>query len=238
MNGLIGLGATLGLLLLAGGLIGLTDRRRFAPRWLLIAALLVAVNDLLLTRGYGTMPDLIAGSDWNWQGKLMALAASLAIAALPAFGWRNAGLTFIQAPGSLRSSIPVALLYCGFFLVLAAAFPNGETDGEHLAFQLSMPGLEEELFYRGILLLALDRAFAGRVRFLGIDWGWGAILSSLLFGMTHAFGYSDGRFSLDVMILALTALPSLIAVWLRARTGSLVLPVFLHNFGNSILLAV
>jgi len=36
------------------------------------------------------------------------------------------------------------------------------------------------------------------------------------------------------MTMALTALPSFIAVWLRLRTGSVLLPVLLHNFGNSI----
>lgn len=31
----------------------------------------------------------------------------------------------------------------------------------------------------------------------------------------------------------LTAIPSFIAVWLRLRTGSVLLPVLLHNLGNS-----
>ena len=35
------------------------------------------------------------------------------------------------------------------------------------------------------------------------------------------------------MTMALTAIPSFIAVWLRLRTESLLLPVLLHNFGNS-----
>ena len=39
MDGIIGLGSTLALLLLAGGVIGLSDRKHFAPLWLLIAAL-------------------------------------------------------------------------------------------------------------------------------------------------------------------------------------------------------
>lgn len=238
MNGLIGLCGTLVLLLLAGGLIGVADRARFAPRWLLIGALLVALNDALLTRAYGAFPDLLAGSDWNWQGKLLALAATLAIAAVPAFGWRRAGLTLAQTPGSLKASIPVAVLYCAFFVAIAVAFPNGKFSGEEVAFQLTMPGLEEEPFYRGVLLLALERAFTGRVRFLGVDWGWGAVLSCLLFGMAHAFGFSGGRFSFDAMTMALTALPSLIAVWLRLRTGSVLLPIFMHNFGNSISLLV
>ena len=234
MNGLIGLGATLLLLLVIGGLLGLLDRKRFSPLWLLIAALLVAINDALLTRFYGLMPDLLPDADWNWQGKLLALAATLAIAALPMFGWRRIGLTLAQAPGSLRAALPVLLFYCAFFVALALAFPSEPASAEDIAFQLTMPGLEEETFYRGLLLYALYRAFAGRVRLLGVDWGWGAALSCLLFGLVHAFGYSDGAFAFDPLVMALTALPSFIAVWLRLRTGSLLLPIVMHNFGNAI----
>jgi uncharacterized protein len=234
LNGLIGIGGIVFLLLLAGASIGFSDRTRFAPRWLLVAALLVAVNDALLTRIYGVVPDLLPDSSWNWQGKLFALAATLALAALPAFGWRRVGLTFAQAPGSLRAALPVLVIYCAFFIAIALAFPNEPATAEDVAFQLTLPGLEEETFYRGLLLFALGRAFTGRVRFLGVDWGWGAVLSCLLFGMAHAFGFADGQFSFDVLTMALTALPSFIAVWLVLRTGSVLLPILLHNFGNAI----
>lgn len=232
MNGLTGLGGTLAILLVLGAVVGCTDQQRFSPSWLLIAALLVAVNDGLLTRAYGSLPDLIGG-EWNWQGKVLALAATLAIAASPAFGFRRVGLTIAQEPGSLKAALPVAALYCAFFVVIALAFPDGRSSGEKIAFQLTMPGLEEEPFYRGILLFALDQAFTGRKRFFGVDWGLGAVLSCFLFGMAHAFGFSHSSFSLDPMTMALTAIPSFIAVWLRRRTGSLLLPVLLHNFGNS-----
>jgi len=233
LNGLIALGGTLIILLIAGGVAGLADRRHFAPRWLIVAGLLVALNDLCLTSAYGLIPDFIGGQ-WNWQGKLLALGATLAIMTLPAFGWDRAGFKLSQKAGSLKTALPVALLYCAFFVVIALAFPSGKTDAEEVAFQLTMPGFEEEPFYRGLLLLALGRAFTRRVHFLGVDWGWGAVLSCGLFGMAHAFGFSDGHFSFDAMTMALTALPSFIAVWLRLRTGSLVLPVLLHNFGNSL----
>lgn len=232
MNGLIGLGGTLTILLILGALIGCADRRRFAPRWLLIAAALVAINDILLTRAYGWLPDVIGG-EWNWQGKLLALVATLVVAALPAMGFRRVGLMIAQEPGSLKAAAPVAALYCAFFIAIAVAFPGERSTGEEIAFQLTMPGLEEEPFYRGILLFALDRAFTGRKRFLGVDWGWAAVLSCGLFGMTHAFGFSHGSFSFDPITMALTATPSFIAVWLRLRTGGLLLPVLLHNFGNS-----
>lgn len=225
------------LLLGAGLALGLLGRRSFDLRWLLVAVALVVVNNLLLARGYGLIPNLVEG-ERNWTGKALALAGTLAIASLPWFGWRRVGLTLAQRAGSLRSAIPVVLLYCGFFLAIALAFPSDPPSGEEVAFQLTMPGLEEEPFYRGILLFAFDQAFRGRVRFLGVDWGWGAVLSCLAFGLAHSLGYSGGAFSFDPMIMALTALPSFIAVWLRYRTGSLALPVLLHNFGNAIGLLV
>jgi uncharacterized protein len=221
------------LLLGVGLLLGLLRRSSFDWRWLLAGVGLVVFNNLLLSRGYGLVPDWLGG-EWNWTGKALALAATLAIASLPMFGWRRVGLTLAQRPGSLRAAIPVALLYCGFFLALALVFPSDPPSGEDVAFQLTMPGLEEEPFYRGILLFAFDQAFRGRIRLLGVEWGWGAVLSCLAFGLAHALGYSDGAFSFDPLTMALTAVPSFIAVWLRYRTGSLLLPVALHNFGNAI----
>lgn len=237
MDGMIGMVSVVALLLGAGTLLGMTGRKDFSFRWLLAAAGLMAVNDALLTNLYGRLPDMIGG-DWNWQGKALALAATLAIAALPAVGWKASGLTLRPAPGSLKAAAPVALAYVGFFLVLALVFPNQPASTETIAFQLTMPGFEEEPYYRGVLLLLLCRAFAGRWRFLGVEWSWGAILTCVLFGLAHAFSYSDGAFSFDPTTMALTALPSLIAVWLALRTRSVLIPVLLHNFGNAITLLI
>jgi len=120
------------------------------------------------------------------------------------------------------------------FTWLAMSGDNDPASAETMAFQLTMPGLEEEPFYRGIFLLALNEALRGRVRALGIEWGWGAFLSSALFGMAHAFGFDDGALSFDLMTFLMTGVPALILVWLRERTGSLLLPILLHNFGNSV----
>jgi len=135
----------------------------------------------------------------------------------------------------VNSCISVALAYCAFFFVMAFVFPDHErASTEAMGFQLSLPGLEEEPFYRGVLLLALDRAYAGRIKALGVEWGWGAVLSCALFGLAHAFSYHHGHFGFDPLTMALTALPSFIAVWVRLRSGSVLIPVLLHNFGNSI----
>lgn len=232
-EGLVSVLAICGGLLVVGAVAGVADRKNFAPKWLVAAAVLFFLNDAVLTRFYGLLPDLAEG-EWNWTGKVLALVITLAMASHPAFGWQRSGLTLKQKPGSLRSALIVGALLVGLFTYFALSSDDGAASAETYAFQLTMPGLEEEPFYRGILLLALNEAFRGRFRALGIEWGWGAFLSSALFGMGHAFGFEDGGFSFDVMTFALTAAPSLILVWLRERTGSLLLPIILHNFGNSI----
>lgn len=238
MNGFIGILGVIALMLGAGVALGLVLPGRMSLRWLLVAAGLVLLNDAMLTNGYGLFPSVLPDSDWNWQGKLLAFAASLAVVFSPGFGRGDTGLTLVQAPDALKTALPVAALYVALFIGLALLFPNDRASAETVAFQLTMPGLEEELFYRGVLLVALGRAFAGRVRLLGVDWGLGALQSCVLFGLAHAFGFNDGRFSLDPLTLVLTALPSLIAVWLALKTRSLLLPVLLHNFGNAIMILV
>jgi membrane protease YdiL (CAAX protease family) len=232
-DGLVSILAICGGLLVVGGLIGLANRSAFAPRWLLVAACLVLLNDAALTRFYGLIPSFL-GEDWNWTGKLVALAITLAVASHPAFGWRRSGLTLEQREGSLPPAILASIPIIALYLYFALVSEDGPASAETIAFQLTLPGLEEEPFYRGILLLALAQAFRGRVSLLGVRWGWGAILSSVLFGLTHAFGYDDGSFSFDLMTFLLTGVPALILVWMRERTGSLLLPILLHNFGNSI----
>lgn len=231
MNGAVAIAGILTILIGVGLVLGLLDRKHFDPHWLLNAAGLVLLNDVLLTRGYGLLPNLLPGG-LNWQGKLLALAGTLLVAAR--FGLRGSGITVAQRPGSLHTAIPVSALYMAFFVGVALVFPNDAPTREDVAFQLTLPGIEEELFYRGILLLALDRAFTGRIPVLGVDWGWGALLSCMLFGLAHAFGYGSDGFSFEPLFFLLTAVPSLVAVWLRYRTGSLLLPVVLHNFGNTI----
>jgi membrane protease YdiL (CAAX protease family) len=232
-DSLVSVLAICGGLLVFGSVIGLIDRRNFSAKWLLVAAALFFVNDAALTRVYGSLPDVIGG-DWNWLGKAVALLITLAVASHPAFGWARSGLTLKQKPGSMTSASIVSALLVGLFTYFALASDDSGASAETITFQLTMPGLEEEPFYRGILLLALNEAFRGRLKALGIEWGWGAFLSSALFGLAHAFGTEDGAFSFDLMTFLLTGVPALILVWLRERTGSLLLPVLLHNFGNSI----
>ena len=234
MNSLISIVAIVGLLLFVGTVLGGIERGGFKLRWLLIAAALLALNDFMLVRGYGLFPSILPHANWNWQGKALALVSTLIVASSPAFGWRRVGFTVSQRGEGQVAIASVVTVVLVLLVILALILPNEPLDPETAAFQMTLPGLEEEAFYSGILLYALNQAFPARVHFLGIEWGWGVLLTAGLFGLAHAFRFSGGAFHFDGAAMLWTAGPATIAYWLRLRTGSILLPVVLHNFGNSI----
>jgi membrane protease YdiL (CAAX protease family) len=228
--------AALGWIAAVGGiaLVGAIAGRGLKWRWLAAALLLMLAYDALLTRGYGAISLSFWPSAWNWEGKTLAILLSLAVASLPSLGWRRVGLTLKQQ----RQGLGGAAILCGALIILftglALHFPGQGFDADSLAFQMTMPGLDEELFYRGVLLLMLNEAFERPVRILGAPMGWGAVVSSAAFGLAHALTYADGAFSFDAPLMASTGVSALLLVWLKEKTGSLLLPIVMHNFGNVI----
>jgi uncharacterized protein len=205
---------------------------RFRWKWLLAALALNLAYQALLTRGFWLIPDPFAGADWNWAGKLAAIGGTLMIMSLPAFGFARCGLTLAQGR-NWRGALALLLVLSGLFIGLAIGGADGKPDDiETIAFQWTMPGLDEELFYRGALLLALNEAFRPRLDVLGAPIGYGGVLTTFLFGLTHALSYDAGAVGLDLATFAMTGVPALLLVWLRERTGSLLMPVLGHNIAN------
>ena len=226
-----------GLLAVFGAVGAVLDRPGFRVRWFIAALVLYIFYDGLLTRLFFTIPNIPVGSSWNWLGKVMSFVGVLVIASLPAFGYRRVGITFAQRPG-FRTPLLVFIFMTGLFAYLAIADSSGMADLETIAFQWTMPSLDEELFYRGLLLLMMNEAFTRRVCVLGAAIGYGGLLTSLLFGLAHGLGYADGSFHFDAMTFAMTGIPSLILLWLRERTGSLLLPVLAHSASNGLFTVV
>lgn len=214
---------------LAGGLV---FRGSFRWKWLVAALVVNLAYQALLTRGFWLVPDPFPDASWNWAGKLAAFAGTLIVMSLPMFGWKRCGMTLDQGP-HWRGAAALFAVLSGLFFWMALAGVDGRPDSaETIAFQWTMPGLDEEFFYRGTLLLALNEAFPPKSRLLGAPIGYGGILATILFGLTHAVSCKAGAFGFDLMSFAITGLPAFLLLWLRERTGSLVLPVLGHNIAN------
>ncbi len=93
-----------------------------------------------------------------------------------------------------------------------------------------MPGVAEELIYRGLLLGLLNKISESKFKFLGTNFGWGAILTSIVFGLMHGAQLGDNyQLQLDFITILLTGFYGFIYALIKERSGSLVFPIIAHN---------
>ena len=170
----------------------------------------------------------------NWFGKTLSLAGTIAMLYfLPRVGFRAAGLTWKQNKGSLSPVLltgALVLLFTTGGDFLAASSPN--TSLENLLFQATMPGLDEELFMRGLVLLLFHQAFGKGLNVMGADTGWGFWLAVAIFGLIHGVTVQGGELAVNLWAIVATGFMGFVLTWMRERTGSLVIPIVFHNISN------
>ena len=189
---------------------------------------------LLRSRTMIPVPGFLEEPALNWFGKFMSFSGTIAMLyLLPRVGFRAAGLTWTQNKGSLRP-----IIRTGSFILLAAAGVSGliayspNTSLENLLFQATMPGLDEELFFHGLLLLLLHQAFGKGLKVWDADTGWGFWLIVAIFGLLHGVTVNGGELEVSLWQIVSTGFTGLVLIWMRERTGSLVVPVLYHNVFN------
>ena len=172
------------------------------------------------------------GDAWNWSGSLLGLTGVLGAAALLVrkrmLDWSDAGITLAQA----RASMPIALgittiaLGINYALMSLSSFRLPGVPLETWLYQATLPGLVEETVFRGVLLAMADRAVAShhaRWDVMGTRIGWGGLLVTFAFLALHGISFGTVLGVLPAAVLYL---------WLRQRTGSLLLPIIVHNLWN------
>ena len=129
------------------------------------------------------------------------------------------------------------MLYAALFLFilwglsLGLVFKPSVPSVETLAFQALMPGLAEELAYRGIAPALLLGLICGKEPSQGIPWTV-VFTTALAFGIWHGLGYSASGFSFDLMSALFPFIGSIAGGWLRFSSGSLLFPILAHSFAN------
>lgn len=213
-------------------------RRAWALLTLAATALFILARVLpAVLVGASTAPAVPAiGGPWDWAGALCALAALLAV--LRTLRQRgliapaDLGLTLRQAPGALRPALAASAVMLALQVALTRALPAGPPVAVGLEtwfYLATLPGLVEEVCFRGLLLACADRASPPQARIAGARIGVGGLLVTAAFVALH--GAAPAGLLLGVLPAALLYL------WLRARTGSLLLPIVVHNLWNLAALA-
>jgi uncharacterized protein len=214
----------------------------------LLAFLALKPFDRRLTLGFGllfvayvVLDDFITGlpytaeifdlnpAQWNWAGKVYSILLSAAVIAGLGMSARATGLVLPRRNVKAGSLALVLLIPLG--VVLALVFEPDPPSAETLAFQLLMPGLAEELAFRGIapaLLLGLIRG-----KSFGAETPWIVLcIAAVPFAALHGLGYSEGAYTFALAPALWTFSGGIVYGWLRFATGSLLFPLLAHSLTN------
>lgn len=181
---------------------------------------------------------------WNWEGKFLEFLWPFPVIYL--FGWltpKEVGLNQPTKGGFLLAGA-LGVLFTIFELTMMLLFdvlPIKMFNLETVLFQLTMPGLAEEIVYRGVLLTILNRYLGRPWHLFKTNFGWGAILVTIAFIAVHVITYVPAKntivwnfdyINLDFLLVAL------ILVFLREKTGSIWPSILFHNVVNGLIIVV
>jgi uncharacterized protein len=180
----------------------------------------------LLLKGLG-----ITGASWNWSGKFLSLALSAIVVIALKLSPGAVGLTLKQRHAKI--GVIALLLFVVWGSCLGILFKPGIHDLETLLFQATMPGLSEEIVYRGIAPAILLGLFRFRQQ-PAEKMPWVVILStSVVFGAWHGLQFSHGAFGFNALLALFPFIGSIPGGWLRYRTGGLLFLIFAHGLANT-----
>ncbi|MBS3788322.1 CPBP family intramembrane metalloprotease [Candidatus Bipolaricaulota bacterium] len=175
------------------------------------------------------------GSSWNWSGKLYSIFGSvLFYFAFRRYFEKNDFLSLKQKEGSLKFTLPVAALLV-LWAILEGLFlsENLPMNYETLAFQLTMPGVDEELASRGIMLGLLATALSKEVKIGKLNLGHPGIwVTAIIFGLAHGLRFS-GTPQMDWIYFGSTFVSGFLLAWITLKSGSILIPILVHNFMNT-----
>ena len=146
---------------------------------------------------------------WSWQECILSTAwPFLLVALVPGISLASIGVTSRFRPGWLKPSIVALLLALAVPAVFFLLGTRKKLDAGSWAFLLIMPGLAEELVFRGVFQSMLNRVFGKPWRLANAECGWGLIITAIL------FAGSNGLIAVDSQLHARIVLPA------RHRPGS------------------
>jgi hypothetical protein len=127
--------------------------------------------------------EFLSSLHYNWLQKATMIWCALVLARRFGFTNIDCGFGLPKSISALAIGLLIGIAFAGIDLL--NGLPNSKSSNESVLFQLTMPGLEEEIFYRGLLLCIWDKCFARPWSALSVQFGAGCIITSLLFIVGH-----------------------------------------------------
>jgi membrane protease YdiL (CAAX protease family) len=209
-------------------------------RYVLLALLVALVYFSVIYFPVATLA-VFKHSTINWSGKLVAIAALFAVyTLLPRPLKTETGLLRLAHPPEWSSTLAVSgvavmfFVFCNSLLSMINNHICRHPSLETISFAATLPGLDEELVFRGLLLAILVAAFGKPWRVLGVSVGWGAVAVICLFGVAHGYETASqgAPWLLACLIALISGMMGAMLLWIKERTASIWLGVLVHNLAN------
>jgi len=172
---------------------------------------------------------LIGDNHKTWWGSL--IMAGVKVAVLFLLGWM-----LRRKPTRNESGI-----IAGAFLFLAFSNLTQRAPSDNPVFgfiyYILFLGFGEELLFRGYIQSRLNEAWGRPFQFYGVPWGWGLIITSVIFGLMHVINIGtliNGNWQLAPWWGLWTFFSGLVGGFVREKTGSIVAPSILHGLPQAI----
>jgi len=183
--------------------------------------------------------SLFSGLHWNWQGKIFqSLWPFILVYCLKWLAPKELGFVSPKYAMSYFYSGLFAVFFVGIaiFSSFYVGLPSvNDINDETILYEFTLPGLGEELVFRGVFLAILNKYLRRQWSFLGVNFGWGAILVTFLFMTVHLIIYDAATNTMtltDNFIFPLLA--GVILVVIREKTESIWPCVLFHNIANGL----
>jgi len=173
----------------------------------------------------------IIKSNWNWDGKIYGTILGIVFYFLfRKLFQENNFFTLKQNKENPKSALIGAIIVVLLSSIVWFIFGKSKFDFETLCFQISIPGIDEEIFFRGLLLGLLATALKSKISFLGNP---SVLLIAILFGFMHALKINKSNsISFDLIYFLQTGFAGYIWGWITIKSRSILLAILSHNFSN------
>ncbi|MDR2146778.1 MAG: CPBP family intramembrane metalloprotease [Tannerella sp.] len=170
-------------------------------------------------------------SEWNWDGKIFGIVwAITAYFLFRKFFKENDFFTLEQNKKGLKNASLGATSIVILSTVVWFILGKSKLDYETLAFQISLPGIDEEMIFRGILLGLLLNISKEKIPFIGNP---SILVTAVLFGFMHALTMNNNySVNFETIYFLQTAFAGYIWGWITLKSRSILLAILSHNFSN------
>lgn len=212
-------------------------KNRSCIKTLILVSIIFVVYQIVLKLPLEISDLSLVKSKWNWSGKFYSVVFGglvyllLRIKIKPFDFIRFKQNNKLLKKTILWSTVPLAIAMFSYFDT-SKAF-----DFETLVFQVTMPGIDEELMFRAILLGLLLKSFKDKFTIFKINLGNPSVLFvALLFGLVHGIHVSNNlKVGFEFVSFSGSFTFGYIWGWVTLMSRSILQAVVSHNLTNFIM---